>query len=93
MDEPFSELDAAIREDLQKTMRIYHREFCTTNVLVTHDIEEALLTGDHILVLQTGCNRKARVMENPLAGGEDIRSKKEFQQLFNTLRLMLGGNG
>lgn len=93
MDEPFSALDAAIRDDLHRAMWAYHRELGTTNVLVTHDIEEALFTGSRILVLEAGCNRDAGVIENPLAGCEDLRTRPEFQARFEALRLMLGGRG
>ncbi|MBN2123251.1 MAG: ATP-binding cassette domain-containing protein [Deltaproteobacteria bacterium] len=93
MDEPFSALDAAIRDDLQKAMRNYHRESGITSVLVTHDIEEALFMGGHILVLNAGRRREAKVMENLLAGREDLPSLPEFRERLEALRLLLGGKG
>lgn len=93
LDEPFSALDAAIREDLMQAMWRYHRESGTTHILVTHDIEEALFMGGRILVLRSGSNREARVMENPLAGCEDIRAGAGFRERFEGLRAMLGGRG
>lgn len=77
MDEPFSALDAVIREDLQQTMIEFQREFGITTILVTHDIEEALVVGMKVLVLSSACNRSARVLENPNAGGPEFRQKME----------------
>jgi NitT/TauT family transport system ATP-binding protein len=91
LDEPFSALDAAIREDLMQAMWAYHRESGTNHILVTHDIEEALFMGGRILVLSAECNREAKMMDNPLAGCEDIRVTTGFQERFETLRSMLGG--
>ncbi|MEW6668157.1 MAG: ATP-binding cassette domain-containing protein [Thermodesulfobacteriota bacterium] len=93
LDEPFSALDAAIREDLMSAMWAYHRESGTSHILVTHDIEEALFMGARILVLRAGCNREARVMDNPLAGYQDMRTSAGFQDRFEDLRSMLGGKG
>jgi ABC-type nitrate/sulfonate/bicarbonate transport system ATPase subunit len=93
LDEPFSALDAAIREDLMKAMWAYHRESGTNHILVTHDIEEALFMGARILVLSAGCNREARVIDNPLAGYEDLRASAGFRDRFEGLRSMLGGKG
>jgi ABC-type nitrate/sulfonate/bicarbonate transport system ATPase subunit len=70
MDEPFSALDALIREDLQRAMLGVQQEFGITSILVTHDIEEALRMGQKVLVLSSACNRSARVLESPKAGGQ-----------------------
>ncbi|GAA4917020.1 ABC transporter ATP-binding protein [Streptomonospora salina] len=51
MDEPFGALDAQLRMDLQaELLRLWH-DGGQTVVFVTHDIEEALLLGDRIVVL------------------------------------------
>ena len=50
MDEPFSALDAPIREELQKVMNSFHAESGLTSITVTHDIEEAVVLGEKILV-------------------------------------------
>ncbi|RJR36105.1 MAG: ATP-binding cassette domain-containing protein [Desulfobacteraceae bacterium] len=71
MDEPFSALDAIIREDLHRTLLAYQQESGITSVVVTHDMDEALLIGRKILVLSSGCNRSARVLENPANRGHE----------------------
>jgi ABC-type nitrate/sulfonate/bicarbonate transport system ATPase subunit len=52
MDEPFSALDADIREDLQDLVRSLPVRHGTTPVLVTHDISEALRVADRIILFR-----------------------------------------
>jgi osmoprotectant transport system ATP-binding protein len=54
MDEPFSALDPLSREQLQKDIGSLQKEIKKTVVFVTHDIDEALLLGDRIGVMQEG---------------------------------------
>jgi NitT/TauT family transport system ATP-binding protein len=51
MDEPFASLDAQTRLLLQQELLQLWREKRTTVVYVTHDIEEAVLMGDRVLVM------------------------------------------
>ncbi|WP_052209434.1 ABC transporter ATP-binding protein [Kocuria sp. ZOR0020] len=48
LDEPFSALDPATREDLQVWLRNVARELNLTIFLVTHDVAEAVALGDRI---------------------------------------------
>jgi osmoprotectant transport system ATP-binding protein len=54
LDEPFGALDAITRADLQATFHGIHRELGVTAVLVTHDLNEAFLLGDRIVVMRQG---------------------------------------
>ncbi|MBB4935277.1 NitT/TauT family transport system ATP-binding protein [Lipingzhangella halophila] len=51
MDEPFGALDAQLRTDLQVELLNLWQGSGKTVVFVTHDIEEALLLGDRVVVL------------------------------------------
>lgn len=51
MDEPFGALDAQLRTELQEELLRLWQGSGQTVVFVTHDIEEALLLGDRIVVL------------------------------------------
>ncbi|TMR97123.1 ABC transporter ATP-binding protein [Nonomuraea basaltis] len=51
MDEPFGALDAQLRGDLQAELLRLWEDSGQTVVFVTHDIEEALLMGDRVVVL------------------------------------------
>lgn len=54
LDEPFSSLDAVVRDDLRSEVRRLQHEAGLSTVLVTHDPEEAALLADEILVISGG---------------------------------------
>lgn len=54
MDEPFSNLDPALRLQLRVLVRKLHQAFRSTILFVTHDLQEAFFLGDRILVLENG---------------------------------------
>jgi osmoprotectant transport system ATP-binding protein len=54
LDEPFGALDAISRADLQSTFAGIRRELGVTSVLVTHDLDEALLLADRVVVMRNG---------------------------------------
>ena len=51
LDEPLSALDAITRRNLQQMLRLLQTDFGKTILMITHDIEEALLLADELLVL------------------------------------------
>ncbi|MFD1506086.1 ABC transporter ATP-binding protein [Georgenia yuyongxinii] len=54
MDEPFGAVDPEGRRALQVEFRRIHDELGTTVLLVTHDIDEAVLLGDRVAVFSQG---------------------------------------
>ncbi len=54
MDEPFGALDPVTRAGLGKAIRALHDRLELTTILVTHDMAEALLLADRVLVMQAG---------------------------------------
>lgn len=54
MDEPLSNLDANLREEMRFEIRRLHEEFRITTIYVTHDQAEAMATSDRIAVLNNG---------------------------------------
>lgn len=54
LDEPLSNLDVALREELRREIRAIHQKIGTTFLLVTHDQEEALLLSDRVVVMNGG---------------------------------------
>ena len=54
MDEPFGALDPTTREDLGADVRDLHQRLGLTTVMVTHDMSEAVLLADRIVVLAEG---------------------------------------
>ena len=90
LDEPFSALDAPTRDDLENEIISLRREMDLTYIIVTHDIEVAVVMGDKILALQEGVNRKPRVIENECAGMIDHRNHAAFQNTCGQVRQILG---
>ena len=54
LDEPLSNLDANLREEMRYEIRRLHDEFKITTVYVTHDQAEAMVTSDRIAVMNQG---------------------------------------
>jgi osmoprotectant transport system ATP-binding protein len=54
MDEPFGAVDPIVRAELQQEVLRIQRETETTIVFVTHDIDEAFLLGDQVVILAQG---------------------------------------
>src|ERR1700687_5726791 len=52
LDEPFSALDAFTRRDLQDHLLDLWADFKPTLVMVTHDVEEAIVLADRIMVMR-----------------------------------------
>ncbi|WP_134680388.1 ABC transporter ATP-binding protein [Paracoccus ravus] len=69
LDEPFGALDPIIRAQAQTDLRAVQRRLGTTMILVTHDIDEAVLLGDRIAVMDAGrivqYDRVARILAHP----------------------------
>lgn len=54
MDEPFGALDALTRANLQDSVMEIQKELDTTVVLITHDVDEAVLMSDKIVMMSNG---------------------------------------
>ena len=86
MDEPFSSLDAVTREDLQNLTLSLCKENNLTLVVVTHAIEEAVVLGKKILLLDVAPASIPNIFENPTVGIANQRESKEYQELCSQLR-------
>jgi NitT/TauT family transport system ATP-binding protein len=75
MDEPFGPLDYVTRRDLQDLLIELWQKTKKTIVFVTHDIEEALLLADRVLMVRTGrIAEDIRLAELPRPRNEDVRA-------------------
>jgi osmoprotectant transport system ATP-binding protein len=54
MDEPFGALDPVTRDALGQRVRKLHHDLNLTTIMVTHDMAEALLLADRVIVLDKG---------------------------------------
>jgi NitT/TauT family transport system ATP-binding protein len=50
MDEPFSAIDIVTRHQMQKFLLDIHQEFSKTIIMITHQVDEALLLADRVLI-------------------------------------------
>jgi putative spermidine/putrescine transport system ATP-binding protein len=69
LDEPLSNLDAQLREEMQFELRRIQRQVGTTTVMVTHDQGEAMSISDRVVVMEQGratqVDRPQRLYEHP----------------------------
>jgi len=72
MDEPFGSLDAQTRSQLQKLIVDIWRDTGVTIVFVTHDIQEAVLLSDRIIIMEDKPGRIKAIVENPILKPRDI---------------------
>ncbi len=91
LDEPFGALDDATRREIQQTFLQVMETENFTAILVTHNIEEALLLGDHICIFS---NRPSQI-----SAIHDIQSPhpreqlaEDFVELFTELRRTIQNN-
>jgi osmoprotectant transport system ATP-binding protein len=54
MDEPFGALDPLTRDTLTEAYRKLHDRLGITSVMITHDVQEALLLADRLAVMAEG---------------------------------------
>lgn len=54
MDEPFGALDALTRAHLQDSLMEIHAELSNTVIMITHDVDEAVLLSDRIVMMTNG---------------------------------------
>lgn len=57
MDEPFSALDAPSRDRLHVELQELWRETATTIIFITHNVREAVVLGDRVVVMSSGPGR------------------------------------
>jgi NitT/TauT family transport system ATP-binding protein len=80
MDEPFGSMDAQMREDLEDLVLRVRAERDITILLVTHDIDESVYTGDRVLVLSRGPGRVVADVPVDLPAPRDQIATKELRE-------------
>ena len=85
MDEPFASVDAQTRATLEDLVLEVWREYGTTILFVTHDIDEAVYLSDRVVVLTQGPSRVREVIDVDLPRPRDQIATKELPE-FTHLR-------
>src|SRR5438309_3958587 len=68
MDEPFGALDALTRAHLQDSVMEIHARLGNTVMMITHDVDEAVLLSDRIVMMTNGPSAEiGEVLDVPLA--------------------------
>lgn len=90
MDEPFGAVDDSTRAELQQMITQLWQENHTTIIFVTHNIDEAVLLGDRVVVLSERPGRIVCEFKVDLPRPRD-RMNPEFTDLFVKIRQSLSG--
>ena len=90
LDEPFGSLDALTREELSLELSRLWQDLARTAILITHDIDEAILLGDRLIVMSDRPGRILLDMPIDLARPRDVDTAKsqrfvEIKQLARNL--------
>jgi len=89
MDEPFSALDALTRGSLQDELVSICRRRSQTTLMITHDIDEAILLSDRIVLMTSGPEARLReIVENTLPK-DRTRADLHRQANYAAMRLHL----
>ncbi len=72
LDEPFSALDIQLRRRLQKFLSSIWEDTATTMVLVTHNVEEAILLGQKLIVIG---DKPGRIIETVNISDPEFRDR------------------
>jgi NitT/TauT family transport system ATP-binding protein len=82
MDEPFGALDAQTRETMQEELLQIHARTKKTILFVTHDLDEAVLIADRIVIMRDGRIREILQVPLPRPRGDlgVVRGTKEFAE-------------
>ena len=92
LDEPLSNLDAKLREEMQFELRQIQRKVGTTTVMVTHDQSEAMSVSDRVVVMEGG---RATQIDKPYEVYEHPRTRfiSTFVGKANLLEGRVEGDG
>ena len=95
MDEPFGAIDAQTREYMQEELMKIWWETRKTVVFVTHDLDEAVMLSDRILVLSRGPGTVRRVVDVKLERPRweyNVRARPEFAEARHEIWELLRGD-
>ena len=93
LDEPFAAVDPLLREELQGALQAMLAGTGATVLLVTHDVGEALVLGDRVVVLggRPAAVRLDVQVDAPRPRGVEFRLSAGFVRLAGAVRGALGG--
>ncbi|MCX8164958.1 MAG: ABC transporter ATP-binding protein [Aquificaceae bacterium] len=89
LDEPLSALDPDLRLNLQKELKDFQKRACITAIMVSHDREEAIRTGDRVVIIQNGKIVEGGKPYKVLTSGQPllIEKRKDKDRILIILKL------
>ncbi|GAA2189508.1 ABC transporter ATP-binding protein [Leucobacter alluvii] len=93
MDEPFGALDALTRRTMQELLLEVWERHRITVLLVTHDIGEAVVTSDRVIVMSPRPGRVQQIVDVPIERPRTLASERtvEFQDLQDRILGLIHG--
>ncbi|MNW62766.1 Aliphatic sulfonates import ATP-binding protein SsuB [compost metagenome] len=88
LDEPFSALDAVTREALQQIFLDNWLVHPATALFVTHDVDEAILLGQRIIILPAGKDDSVEVLDNTVVFGMKHEVKRDSDEFFEQTKVI-----
>jgi len=86
MDEPFSALDAIMRDEAAEIfLKVWKQNRCST-IFVTHSIDEAIYIGKKIVIMGNSPGGIKRIIENPLYGEEDYKEHDNYKEVYHLIK-------
>jgi NitT/TauT family transport system ATP-binding protein len=98
LDEPFAAVDQLTRERLNLELLRVHERMSATALLVTHNITEAILLADRVVVMTPRPGRIADVIDVPFERprSQEMVAERDFQELvlraYGGLQVPIGGD-
>ena len=79
LDEPFGALDALTRAHLQDSVMALHQKLGNTVLMITHDVDEAVLLSDRIVMMTNGPSAHDRRSARRAAGASAQAARARHQ--------------
>jgi NitT/TauT family transport system ATP-binding protein len=89
-DEPFGSLDYVTRRQLQTVLHDLWRQTRKTVLFVTHDVDEAMMLGTRIIVVNNGNIAEDRAINLPIPRSDDVIATPEGLALKHLLLHQIG---
>jgi nitrate/nitrite transport system ATP-binding protein len=91
LDEPFGMLDSLTRWELQEVLMEVWERTRLTAILVTHDVDEALLLGDRVVMMTNGPRAKVgRILDVPLPRPRSRKTLLEHPAYYELRENLIG---
>ncbi len=86
MDEPFSALDTFTAEVSRNLFLDLWKKRKTTSIITTHNLEDAIQLGRHILIISSSPGRVSKIIQNPLFEKGASRNERDFFEFRQKIR-------